>query len=53
LPTVRPEVVSVATPLDRGAWPKSVLVVVSRKSTLPVGVPEEPLARTVAVSVIA
>ncbi len=50
LPTGNALVVRLALPADKATVPSKELVVVSRKSTLPVGVPD-PLARTVAVKV--
>src|SRR5207247_10121661 len=50
VPRPNAEVDIEATPLDSATVPRSVFVVVSTKSTLPVGVPE-PLGRTVAVNV--
>ena len=52
LPTASAEVMIVATPLVTEADPRSAPVVVSKKSTLPVGVPSVGLAaRTPAVKV--
>src|SRR5262249_26734162 len=51
LPTVNNERVSVTLPADRATLPRSLFAVTSKKSTLPVGVPEVLLVRTLAVNV--
>src|SRR5260370_41281902 len=52
VPTGRVAVVRVAVPLaERVAVPRSVLVVLSKKSTLAVGLDPEPSGRTLAVKV--
>ena len=51
LPTGNVDVFNMAMPPERATLPRSLPVVVSKKSTLPVGVPDPELAVTVAVKV--